>query len=171
VLGDLAVMECETAFGFWWVCEFYFEAFRISARFLRTAAKFRSSQPQTVTVTGNTPYRCFRGNAAMAIKVDESEERTLHDASPLSPDTNQKILSLVQRLLLERSIVRNVTCEDSLLEAGLNSMDMLNLVLTVEAEFDVTIPESAITLKNLKTVSTIGSLVGMLQSKAITDFS
>jgi acyl carrier protein len=53
----------------------------------------------------------------------------------------------------------------------LNSMDMLNLVLTVEAEFDVTIPESAITLKNLKTVSTIGSLVGMLQSRAITDFS
>jgi acyl carrier protein len=170
VLADPTVIECEAAIGFYWVCDSYFDASQISAAYLRLH-KIRSSNAQIVTVVCEKRCRCFRGNAAMAIKVDESEGVTLRDASPLSPETNQTILSLVQKLLEERSIVRKVTCEDSLLEAGLNSMDMLNLVLTVEAEFDVTIPESAITLKNLRTVSTIGSLVGILQSKAITDFS
>jgi acyl carrier protein len=42
-------------------------------------------------------------------------------------------------------------------------MDMVNLVLAVETEFDVMIPESRITPANFRSVAAISSLIGALQ--------
>jgi acyl carrier protein len=47
-------------------------------------------------------------------------------------------------------------------DVGLTSLDMTNLVLSVEAEFSIRIPDRAITPANFMSVATIGRLVETL---------
>jgi acyl carrier protein len=78
-----------------------------------------------------------------------------------------KIAKVVHRLLMDHSIDRTFHLQDDLREVGLTSLDMASLVLSVEAEFDVMIPERQITPANFRSVSAITDLVtGLLQSKA-----
>jgi acyl carrier protein len=80
------------------------------------------------------------------------------------PET--KIARVVQKLLLDHSIERSFGAGDDLREVGLTSLDMASLVLSVEAEFDLMIPERHITPANFRTVSAITALVvALLQSK------
>lgn len=81
-------------------------------------------------------------------------------SSNSAPD---RVISVVQKLLKERSISRSIDPADDLRDAGLTSMDMVNLVLAVESEFDLMIPESSITPANFRSVVAISSLVGVLQ--------
>jgi acyl carrier protein len=48
-------------------------------------------------------------------------------------------------------------------DAGLTSMDMVNLVLAVESEFDLMIPETSITPANFRSVAAISTLIDVLQ--------
>lgn len=79
------------------------------------------------------------------------------------PASNEaRISSLVQRLLAERSIDRRVLPDDDLREAGLSSLGLVSLVLAVESEFDLVVPEASITPGNFRSVSTIDRLVARL---------
>lgn len=62
-------------------------------------------------------------------------------------------------MLAERSITRDFTPQDDLREVGLTSLDMVNLVLAVESELALDIPESEITPVNFRSVSSIAALV------------
>jgi acyl carrier protein len=79
--------------------------------------------------------------------------------------SGQKLIDLVQQLLDERSVNRPFGAEDDLRGVGLTSLDMLNLVLAVEAEFDLRIPDAEITLANFRSVSAIGMLVEALKAE------
>lgn len=68
----------------------------------------------------------------------------------------------VSRILDANAIDRSFSDTDALNEVGLASIDMVNLMLAVEAEFDLTIPQDEITAGNFTSVATIGSLVGRL---------
>jgi acyl carrier protein len=74
-----------------------------------------------------------------------------------------KIARVVYRLLAEHSIDRTFDAEDDLRDVGLTSLDMASLVLSVEAEFDLLIPERHITPANFRTVATITALVASLR--------
>ena len=76
------------------------------------------------------------------------------------------MVDVVQRLLAERSISRPVSSDDDLREIGLTSLDMVNLMLSVEAEFDLEIPEIDITPANFRSISTISRLVTELLNHA-----
>lgn len=81
-----------------------------------------------------------------------------------TPDSIEaRIIGVVQRLLAERSIDHLVQPEEDLREAGLSSLDMVTLVLSVEAEFDLMVPEVAIAPSNFRSVASISRLVGSLQ--------
>jgi acyl carrier protein len=73
------------------------------------------------------------------------------------------VLGVVQRLLAERSLAVSISADDDLRAVGLTSLDMVNLVLSVEAELDLQIPESAITPANFRSVSAIDALVSSLR--------
>jgi acyl carrier protein len=78
-------------------------------------------------------------------------------------DTSEgKIARVVQRLLLDHSIERTFYVQDDLREVGLTSLDMASLVLSVEAEFDLMVPERDITPANFRSVATITKLVTAL---------
>ena len=71
----------------------------------------------------------------------------------------ERVSAVVHRMLSDRSITRMVASDDDLRQAGLSSLDMVNLVLTIEAEFDVRIPETDITPANFRSIALISKLV------------
>jgi acyl carrier protein len=75
-----------------------------------------------------------------------------------------KIADVVHQLLRDRSIDREFALEDNLRDVGLTSLDMTSLVLAVEGEFSIRIPDRAITPANFMSVATIGRLVATLSN-------
>ena len=70
-----------------------------------------------------------------------------------------RILVLVKLLLKQNSITAEFSPESRLVDVGLTSMDMVNLMLGVESEFDFTIPQSEITPENFQSVRTLERMV------------
>jgi acyl carrier protein len=80
-------------------------------------------------------------------------------------NVQDRILALVKAILEQNSMAAEVHPETHLVDIGLTSMDMVNLMLGVEAEFDFTIPQSEITPENFQSIRTLELMVeGQLQS-------
>jgi len=77
-----------------------------------------------------------------------------------------RITALVRAILAKRSIARAVGRDDELSDCGISSLDMVNLMLAVEAEFDLKIPDRDMTPANFRTVARIETLVEKLQRGA-----
>jgi acyl carrier protein len=77
----------------------------------------------------------------------------------LNADVQNRILALVTAILEQNSIETNVVAESRLVDVGLTSMDMVNLMLSVEAEFDFTIPQAEITPENFQSVKTLERMI------------
>ncbi len=75
----------------------------------------------------------------------------------------ERVTALVRRMLADRSITRAFSPQDDLREVGLTSLDMVNLVLAIEAELAVAVPERAITPANFRSVASIAALVADLR--------
>lgn len=74
-------------------------------------------------------------------------------------DLRNRITKLVKGILAQNSLAADVTPSTKLVDAGLTSMDMVNLMLSVEAEFDFTIPQTEITPENFQSVETLERMV------------
>jgi acyl carrier protein len=74
-------------------------------------------------------------------------------------DVCNRIIKLVKGILAQNSLAADVTPGAKLVDVGLTSMDMVNLMLGVEAEFDFTIPQSEITPENFQSVETLERMV------------
>ena len=74
-------------------------------------------------------------------------------------DVQDRIIKLVKGILEQNSLAADVASDMGLVEIGLTSMDMVNLMLGVEAEFDLTIPQSEITPENFQSLDTLGRMV------------
>jgi acyl carrier protein len=81
-------------------------------------------------------------------------------------DVQSRVLTLVKKMLEQNAIAAQVDADSRLVDVGLTSMDMVNLMLGVEAEFDFTIPQSAITPENFQSIKTIERMIiSQLQRK------
>jgi acyl carrier protein len=74
-------------------------------------------------------------------------------------DVQGRLLALVKSILKQNAIAADLEPATLLVDVGLTSMDMVNLMLAVEAEFDFTIPQSDITPGNFQSVATLEKLV------------
>jgi acyl carrier protein len=74
-------------------------------------------------------------------------------------ELRNRIIKLVKGILEQNSLSADVTPQARLVDVGLTSMDMVNLMLGVEAEFDFTIPQSEITPENFQSVETLERMV------------
>jgi acyl carrier protein len=79
-------------------------------------------------------------------------------------NVSERVAALVRALLARRSIDRTVGCDDDLGESGLSSLDLVNLMLAVEAEFDLSIPERDMRPANFRSIARIEALVAGLLS-------
>jgi acyl carrier protein len=73
-----------------------------------------------------------------------------------------RVANLIKRVFMKRSLAFPTSYDEDLRDLGLSSLDMVNLVLSVESEFNVTIPETDITPKSFRSISTISALVTIL---------
>jgi acyl carrier protein len=77
-------------------------------------------------------------------------------------NSTERVTQLVRQLLARRSINQSVGYDDVLSERGLSSLDMVNLMLAVETEFDIKIPDRDMTPSNFRSIAQIDKLVGAL---------
>ncbi|MBB4374007.1 acyl carrier protein [Bradyrhizobium sp. cir1] len=75
------------------------------------------------------------------------------------PELRNRIIKLVKGIFTQNALSADVTPSAKLVDVGLTSMDMVNLMLGVEAEFDFTIPQSEITPENFQSVETLERMV------------
>ena len=79
--------------------------------------------------------------------------------------TRPRLVGLTRQLLEKNSVSRPISVSDVLSEIGLSSIDMVNLMLAVEAEFDIQIPQSELTVDNFRSIESIERLVDRLQTR------
>lgn len=81
---------------------------------------------------------------------------------PLAPTTEGRLRGIVSSIL-ERHMPRKVFSRDETLAAiGLASFDMISLMLAVESEFNLTIPQNEITADTFRSIATIEAMVHRL---------
>src|SRR6202140_3134138 len=86
----------------------------------------------------------------------------------LDTDVQNRILALVKAILEQNAIAANGPPETRLVDGGLKSMDMVNMMLGVKAEFDFTIPQAEITPENFQSVKTLERMiVAQLEPEAV----
>jgi acyl carrier protein len=74
-------------------------------------------------------------------------------------DVHNRITALVAAILAQNALPAKLGPDTRLVDAGLTSMDMVNLMLSIEAEFDFTIPQDEITPENFQSLETLRRMV------------
>ena len=88
-------------------------------------------------------------------------------ASTAHPAIRERLLRLIGQILGRADAASSLPAEARLSELGMSSIKMVNLMLAVETEFDLTIPQSDITPENFRSVASVESLLArLLTSKA-----
>ena len=85
-------------------------------------------------------------------------DRTEHKAA-------ERVTALVRQLLAKRNLDRPVGADESLTACGLSSLDVVNLMLAVEGEFAIKIPDRDMTPTNFRSIASIEALVRALSSE------
>jgi acyl carrier protein len=81
----------------------------------------------------------------------------------INSNVGERVTVLVRALLARRSINRPIADDEDLAAAGLSSLDLVNLMLAVEAEFDLSIPEHDMRPANFRSIERIEALVKELK--------
>ena len=118
----------------------------------------------------NTSYRSIL-TAAIAPSRRAAQSLSTSAFSKRMPMSNsnaqsveERIAGVVHRLLAQHSIDRDVGADEDLRQAGLSSLDMVSLVLSVEEEFDLMVPEVSIMPANFQSIAAIARLVDSLRT-------
>ena len=80
-----------------------------------------------------------------------------------------KVAGLVCEILAKHSVAGPLAPDAELAKLGLTSIDMVELMLAVEAEFDVMIPPPDITSETFRSVRSIDGLIGRLDPTTSDD--
>ncbi len=73
-----------------------------------------------------------------------------------------RLLALVAQILGRPGEAQSIPVDARLSELGMSSIKMVNLMLAVEGEFDLSIPQGDITPENFRSVLSIEALLGRL---------
>jgi acyl carrier protein len=77
-----------------------------------------------------------------------------------------QITAIVQSILAKRSGATHVAADQNLTDAGLTSLDMVGLMLAIEDEFNIEIPQRRMTPANFRTIAAIETLVSAVAMAA-----
>jgi acyl carrier protein len=109
--------------------------------------------PQTYKRAWQQPHSASR--EAMAFRRDRRDQMM----QAFNANVQDRIVVLVKAILEQNAMAIDVSPESRLVDIGLTSMDMVNLMLSVEAEFDFTIPQNRITPENFQSVKALEAMV------------
>jgi acyl carrier protein len=86
------------------------------------------------------------------------------EQNPQSP-LRDRLLGLVEKVLDRPGAGPTLSPEAALSELGVSSLKMVGLMLSVEAEFDLSIPQNEITPENFRSINSIHALVARLTAE------
>ena len=72
------------------------------------------------------------------------------------------VTTIVDRIAEQHNVPRDIGLTDSLVDRGMTSMAMVDLMLAVEAAFDVTIPQREMTPANFQSITCLARLLKRL---------
>jgi acyl carrier protein len=78
----------------------------------------------------------------------------------------ETLIDLVTTILKRNGVTRPVDAVADLVNQGLTSVDMVHLMLAIEAAFDITIPQSGLTPENFRSIATIEAMLAKLTAPA-----
>ena len=78
------------------------------------------------------------------------------------PQLRDRLVRLVGQILGKPDAAMSLPVEGRLSELGMSSIKMVNLMLAVEVEFELTIPQSDITPENFHSVASVEALLTRL---------
>ncbi|MDN5001407.1 phosphopantetheine-binding protein [Bradyrhizobium sp. GCM10027634] len=76
-----------------------------------------------------------------------------------SVNVQNRVISVVRSVLQQNEIAADVHPESRLVDIGLSSMGMVELMLKVEAEFDLILPQFEITPENFQSVKAMEQMI------------
>jgi acyl carrier protein len=79
---------------------------------------------------------------------------------------HDRIIGLVERILERPAGAAPLPVVARLNELGMSSMKMINLMLAIEVEFDLSIPQTEITPENFDSIASVETLVAKLLGSA-----
>lgn len=82
-------------------------------------------------------------------------------------DISDRVASLVRRITAKRAVARPVGPDEDLRACGLSSLEIVTLMLSVETEFAIRIPERQMVPANFRSITCIAGLVSALLQPAI----
>jgi len=83
---------------------------------------------------------------------------------PQTCETRERLIRLLEPLIDVEVTVRPIPVDQNLSELGVGSVQMVDLMLAMEAEFDLTIPVEHINPENFLSIATLTALVLELTS-------
>ena len=81
---------------------------------------------------------------------------------------HDRIVGLVERILERPAGAAPLPVRARLNELGMSSMKMINLMLAIEVEFDLSIPQTEITPENFDSIVSVETLVVKLLGASLT---
>ena len=78
------------------------------------------------------------------------------------PPIRDRLLRLVGQILGKPEAATSLPVDGRLSELGMSSLKMVNLMLAVEVEFDLSIPQGDITPDNFRSVASVEALLAKL---------
>jgi len=88
--------------------------------------------------------------------------RTMSEASNDRATQNSprgRLIDLIRQILGPPAASRPLPIDARLSDLGMSSIKMVNLMLAVEVEFDITIPQTEITPENFQSIASVEGLV------------
>ena len=74
-----------------------------------------------------------------------------------------RVVAIVRQVMPEQSSNAILAADADLYDAGLTSMAMVKLMLAVEVEFDIAIPDADLHPDNFRSIAAVETLVARLQ--------
>ena len=82
------------------------------------------------------------------------------------PSTRERLIGLVRQILGTPAASRPIPIDARLSDLGISSIKMVNLMLAIEVEFDLVIPQAEITPVNLESIASVERLLEKLAASA-----
>lgn len=78
----------------------------------------------------------------------------------------ERLIALIRQILGPPAAARPLPIDARLAELGMSSLKMVNLMLAMEVQFDLAIPQAEITPENFDSIASVEALIVRLQHSA-----
>src|SRR5215469_6530432 len=83
-----------------------------------------------------------------------------------APSTRERLLNLVRQILEQQGAARPLPIDARLNDLGMTSIKMIKLMLAIELEFDLAIPQAEITPENFVSIASVETMLSRLFAAA-----